>query len=135
MGVFGQIVTTSFLLCSNTTPTFSYTPPSIYIPSYEVSDTWDCLTIISNFPDTIPTHPFDILPHLTSDPLNLASLLCPWPYSSHCFTDFYPYHTNGDPTELWLKAQGHQTHAHTLEHSTFCYEYVCPTHYPYGGNK
>jgi len=52
------------MLRSNPTPTFSHTSPSIYIPSYEVPDTWDCLTIISKFPNTVPTHPFDILPCL-----------------------------------------------------------------------
>jgi len=58
-----------WVLHSDPTPTFSHTSPSIHTPSYEVPDTWDCITIISNFPDTIPTHPFLIF--------SLASLLNP----------------------------------------------------------
>jgi len=123
------------LLCSNPTPTFSHTTPSAYTPSYETPDTWDCLTVISEFSDTIPAHPFDILPHLAPELVDLSSLLCSWPYSSHCFTEFCPYRTDGDPTKLWLTARPYQTHTHTLEHSTFCYKRICPTHYPYGGNK
>ena len=119
------------VLYSDTTPTFSYTPPSIYIPFYKVPEAWDCLTVISDFPDTVPAHPLDILPHLAPEPFDLQSLLCPWPYSTHQFTKFCPYHTNGDPTELQLTACPHQTHVHTLEHSTFCYRCICPTHYPY----
>jgi len=95
----------------------------------------DCITVISDFSDTIPAHPLDILPHLASEPSDLASLLYSWPYFSHRFTKFHPYHTDGDPTELQLMARPHQTHVHTLEHFTFCYKRICPTHYPYGGNK
>jgi len=123
------------VLRSDPTPTFSHTTPSTYTPLYKIPDTWDCITIISNFPDTIPAHPFDILPRLAPEPFNLASLLCPWPYSSHRFTEFHPYRTDGDPTELRLAPCPHETHVHTLEHSTFCYKRICPTHYPYGGNK
>ena len=123
------------MLHSNPTPTFSHTSPSIYTPSYETSDTWDCITIVSDFSDTISAHPFDILPCLTSEPFDLAFLLHPWPYSTHRFTEFHPYRTDRDPTELQLTAHLHQTHAHTLEHSTFFCEHVCPTYYPYGGNK
>jgi len=123
------------VLRSDPTPTFSHTTPSTYTPLYKIPDTWDCITIISNFPDTIPAHPFDILPRLAPEPFNLASLLCPWPYSSHLFTKFHPYQTDGDPTELWLAPRPYGTHIHTLEHSTFCYKHICPTHYPYGGNK
>jgi hypothetical protein len=64
------------VLCSEPTPTFFHTSPSVYTPSYDTPDTWDCITIVSDFPDTIPTHPFDILPHLTPEPFELASLLC-----------------------------------------------------------
>jgi hypothetical protein len=123
------------LLCSDPTSTFSHTSPSIYTPSYETPDTWDCITVVSDFPDTVPTHPFDILPCLSPEPFSLGSLLCPWPYSSHRFTEFCPYRADGDPTELQLVPRPHETHAYTLEHSTFCYEHVCPTHYPYGGNR
>ena len=123
------------MLCSEPTPTFSHTSPSIYIPFYETPDSWDCITIVSNFLDIVPTHPFDILPCLAPEPFNLASLLRPQPYSSHCFAEFCPYRTDRDPTELWLIARPYQTHVHTLKHSTFCYEHVCSTHYPYGGNK
>jgi hypothetical protein len=123
------------MLCSEPTPTFSHMSPSIYTPSYETPNIWDCITVISDFPNTVPTHPFNILPCLAPEPFNLASLLHPWPYFSHHFTEFCPYCTDRDPTELWLTAWPHQTHVHTLEHSTFCYKHICPTHYPYGGNK
>jgi hypothetical protein len=92
------------LLCSDPTPTFSHTSLSAYTPPYETPDTWDCITVVSNFPDTVPAHPFDILPRLAPKPLTLSSLLCPWLYSSHCFTEFHPYCTDGDPIELWLMA-------------------------------
>jgi len=59
------------VLHSDPTPTFSHTSPSIYTPSYEVPDTWDCLTVISGFPDTISAHPLDILPHLAPKPFSL----------------------------------------------------------------
>ena len=120
------------MLRSNPAPN---TSPSDYTPSYETPDTWDCITVISNFPETIPAHPFDILPCIALEPFCLTSLLCPWPYSSHHFTKFHPYQTDRDSIELQLMPQPHETHVHTLEHSTFCYEQVCPTHYPYGGNK
>jgi len=122
------------VLRSEPTPTFSHTAPSTYTPSYETPDTWDCITIISDFPDTIPAHPLDILPHIAPEPITLHSLLHSWPYTSHSFTEFHPLHTDGDPMELQLMARIHETHAHTLEHSTFCREHVCPTHYPYRGN-
>ena len=123
------------VLCSDPTPTFSHTTPSTYTPSYKTPDTWDCITVVSDFPGTVPAHPLNILLCLSPELSSLSSLLCPWPYSSHRFTDFRPYRTNRDPTELWLTPRPYETHAHTLEHSTFCYERVCPTHYPYGGNK
>ena len=91
--------------------------------------------MVSDFPDTVPAHPFDILPRLAPEPFDLGSLLRSWPYSSHRFTEFRPFRTDGDPTEFRLTARPHQTHEHTLVHSTFCYERVYPTHYPYGGNK
>jgi hypothetical protein len=112
------------VLFSEPTPTFSHTSLSIYTPSYKTPNTWDCITIISDFPDTIPAHPFDILPRLAPKPFELASLLHSWPYSSHHFIEFHPYCTNRDPTELQLTACPHQTHVHTLEHSTFCFEHI-----------
>jgi len=65
------------MLCSNPTPTFSLTSLSIYPPSYETPNTWDCITVVSNFPDTVPAHPFDILLHLAPEPVDLGSLLRP----------------------------------------------------------
>jgi hypothetical protein len=55
------------LLCSDPTPTFSHTAPSVYTPSYETSDTWDCITVVSDFPNIVPAHPLDILPHVCYD--------------------------------------------------------------------
>ena len=123
------------VLHSDPTPTFSHTAPSAYTPFYEVPNSWDCITVISKFPDTVPTYPLDILPRLAPEPVDLGSLLRSWPYFSHRFTEFHPYYTDRDLTELRLIAQTHQTYRHTLEHSSFCYECVCPTHYPYGGNR
>jgi hypothetical protein len=123
------------LLCSDPTPTFSHSAPSDYTPTYETPDTWDCITVVSDFPDVIPAHPLDILPHVAPEPVTLRSLMCRWPYTTHRFTDFRPRRTDGDPTELWLAPRGHFTHAHMLENLTFCWEHVCPTHFPYGGNK
>jgi hypothetical protein len=125
----------SYMLCSDPTPTFSATALSTYTPSYEAPDTWNCITVVSEFPDTIPTHPLDILPHIAPEPVTPHSLMCSWPYTTHRFTEFRPRHTDGDPSELRLAPQGHFTHTHTLEHSTFCQEHVCLTHFPYGGNK
>jgi hypothetical protein len=122
------------MLRSDPTPTFSYTALFTYTPTYKTPNIWDCITVVSDFPETIPTHPLDILPRVTPKHITLRSLLRPWPYTSHHFTMFHPLHTDGDPTELRLTARIHETHAHTLEHSTFCREHVCPTHYPYGGN-
>ena len=79
------------VLRSEPTPTFSHTSLSTYTPSYKTPDTCDCITVVSNFPNTIPTHPFDILPCLAPEPVHLSFLLHPWPYSSHCFTEFHPY--------------------------------------------
>jgi hypothetical protein len=65
------------MLHSDSTPTFSHTTPSTYTPSYEAPDTWDCLTVIFEFSETVPAHPFDILPCLTPEPVDLGSLLLP----------------------------------------------------------
>jgi hypothetical protein len=92
------------VLCSDPTPTFSHTALSTYTPSYETPNTWDCITVVSEFPDTVSAHPLDILPRLAPEPVDLGSLLCSWPYSSHRFTKFHPYHTDRDSTELQLAA-------------------------------
>ena len=123
------------VLRSDPTPTFSHTAPSVYTPTYETPDTWDCIIVVSDFPNVIPTHPLDILPHVAPKPITLRSLMCSWPYTTHHFTEFCPRHTDRDFTELWLAPWGHFTHTHTLEHLTFCREHVCPTHFPYGGNR
>jgi len=112
------------VLHSDPTPTFSHTAPSVYTPSYKTPDTWDYITIVSDFPDIIPAHPLDILPRVAPEPLTMSSLMHFWPYTSHRFTEFHPQHTNRDPTELWLAPQGHFTHSHTLEHLTFCREHI-----------
>jgi hypothetical protein len=78
------------MLCSDPTPTFSHTAPSTYTPSYETPDTWDCITIVSDFPDIIPAHPLDILPRIAPEPVTLRSLMRTWPYTTHCFTEFCP---------------------------------------------
>jgi hypothetical protein len=108
------------VLHSDPTPTFSDTAPSIYTPTYETPDTWDCITVVSDFPNVVPTHPLNILPHVAPEPITIRSLMHSWPYTTHCFTEFRPRRTDGDSTELWLAPRGHFTHAHTLEHSTFC---------------
>ena len=92
-------------------------------------------TIVSEFPDVVPAHPLDILPCVAPEPFSLESLMRSWPYDSHHFTDFRPYQTDTDMRELHLTARPHMTHTHTLEHETFCLERVCPTHFPYGGNR
>ena len=123
------------MLRSDPTPTFSHSAPSVYTPSYEAPDTWDCITIISDFSDIVPAHPLDILPCVAPKPFTFCSLMRSWPYTTYCFTEFHPQHTDRDPTELWVALRCHFTHTHTLEHSTFCREYVCPTHFPCGGNR
>jgi hypothetical protein len=114
------------MLRSDSAPTFSHSTPSVYTPTYKTPNTWDCITLVLDFPDVVPAHPL---------PLTLRSLMRRWPYTTHRFTEFHPRRTDGDPSELWLAPRGHFTHAHTLEHSTFCQEHVCPTHFPYGGNR
>ena len=124
----------SSLLHSETTPTFSSSSHT-----YSASNTWDTPpsspTIVSEFPNVVPAHPFDILPHLAPEPFSLDSLMWSWPYGTHRFTSFCLYHTDTDDRKLRLTACPHMTHAHTLEHETFCLKQVCPTHYPYGSNK
>jgi len=123
------------VLRSDSTPTFS----SSSSHTYSAPDTWDTSppspTVVSEFPDVVPAHPFDILPHVAPEPLSLGSLMRSWPYTTHCFTEFHPYWTDTDDRKLRLMARPHMSHGHTLEHKTFCLERVCPTHYPYGGNR
>jgi hypothetical protein len=90
------------MLCSDPTPTFSYTTLSVYTPTYKTPDTWDCLTVVSDFPDVVPAYPLDILPHVAPEPMTLHSLMHSWLYTTHCFTEFCPRRTNRDSTELWL---------------------------------
>jgi len=117
-------------------------PPPIFLLLLILTlppDTWDTPlpspTLVSEFPDIIPAHPFKNLPHVAPEPFSLESLMRSWPYSSHHFTDFRPYRTDTNDRKLQLMAHPHMTHVHTLEHETFCFERICPTHYPYGGNK
>jgi hypothetical protein len=123
------------LLHSEPTPTFSSSSSSDPNPLFDPPDTWDCITVVSHFPDVIPAHPLDILPHVKPEPVTLRSLLRSPPYTSHHFTSFRPYRTDTNDTELRLAPRPHLTHSHTLKHHTFCLERVCPTHYPYGGNR
>jgi hypothetical protein len=76
-------------------------------------------TVVSKFPDVVPTHPLDILPHVAPEPFSLESLMCSWPYDSHRFTEFRPYQTDTDDRKLRLTACPHISHGHTLEHETF----------------
>jgi hypothetical protein len=128
-----QYVLGALMLHSNTAPTFS-SSSSDYTPLFDTPNTWDCIIIVSSFPEVVPAHPLDILPHVKPEPLTLRSLLHPPPYTSYRFITFHPFCTNGDDTELQLAPHPHLTHAHTLKHSSFCLECVCPTHCSYGGN-
>jgi hypothetical protein len=70
------------MLHSDPTPTFSHTTLSTYTPSYKIPDTWDCITVVSDFPDTVPAHPFDILPRVAPKPFTVkpfAPLCAPGP--------------------------------------------------------
>ena len=66
------------VLCSDPIPTFSLASSS---HTYSVLKTWDIPppspTVVSKFLDIVPAHPFDILSHLASEPLNLRSLMQP----------------------------------------------------------
>jgi len=113
------------VLHSDPTPTFSSS--SSY--TYSTPKTWDMPppspTIVSEIPDIVPAHPFDILLRLAPKPFNLGSLMRPWPYDTHHFSTFHPYHTDTDDRKLCLTAHLHMTHTHTLEHETFYLERVC----------
>jgi hypothetical protein len=69
------------VLCSESTPTFS---SSTY--TYSTPNTWDTPppspTVVSEFPNVVPTHPLDILPHIAPEPFCLDSLLQSWPYDT-----------------------------------------------------
>jgi hypothetical protein len=118
-------------------PTLTFSPTSSY--TYSTPNTWDMPppspTIVSEFPDVVSAHPFNILPHIAPEPFILASLMQPWPYDIHRFTSFHPHRTDTDNRKLHLTACPHITHTHTLKHETFCLECICPTHYPYGNNQ
>ena len=59
-------------------------------------------------------------------------LLCSYLYTTHQFTKFHPYCTDGNPTVLKPMVRLHITHIHTLKHHSFCKERsVCPAYYPY----
>jgi hypothetical protein len=62
-----------YMLHSDPTPTFSHTTLSTYTSTYETPDTWDCITIVSNFPNIVPAHPLDILPCIAPEPVTLLS--------------------------------------------------------------
>jgi hypothetical protein len=123
------------MLHSDPTPTFS----SSSSLTYSTPDTRDTPppspTIVSKFPDVVPTHPLDILSRVASEPFRLESLMRSWPYDTHQFTKFRPYWTDTDDRKLHPMACPHMSHRHALEHETFCLKRVCPTHYPYGSNK
>jgi hypothetical protein len=110
------------VLHSDPTPTFSSS--SSY--TYSAPETWDTPppspTVVSEFPNVVPAHPLNILPCIAPDPFSLSSLLQPWPYDTHCFVPFRPYHTDSDNRKLRLMACPHVTYAHSLEHETFCLE-------------
>jgi hypothetical protein len=123
------------VLHSDPTPSFSST--SSY--TYSTPETWDTPppspTVVSEFPDIVPAHPLDILPCVAPKPFSLRSLMRPWPYDMHRFVPFHLYCIDTEDRKLHLMAYAHMTHAHSLEHKTFCFECVCPTYYPYGNNR
>ena len=135
--IFVGVTTTQTHLLLRSDPTPTLFSSSSFI--YSAPDTWDTLppspTIVSEFPDVVSAHPLDILPHVAPEPFSLESLMRSWPYSSHHFTEFRPYQVDTDDRKLRLTAHPHMTHTHALKHETFCLEHICPTHYPYGGNK
>jgi hypothetical protein len=63
------------MLRSNPTPTFSSTSSYTYL----APKTWDMPppspTVVSEFPDVVLAHPFDILSRLASKPFSLDSLM------------------------------------------------------------
>ena len=63
------------MLRSELAPTFS--PTSSY--TYFAPDTWDTPppspTVVSEFPDVDPAHPFDLLPRVAPEPLSLEGLM------------------------------------------------------------
>jgi hypothetical protein len=79
------------LLRSDHTPTYF----SSSSHTYSTPDTWDTPppspTVVSEFPNVVPAHPFDILPRVAPEPFSLGSLVRTWPYDSHRFTSFHLY--------------------------------------------
>jgi hypothetical protein len=69
-----EALRTARMLRSESTPTFS---SSSY--TYSAPDTWDTPppspTVVSEFPDLVPTHPLDILPRVAPEPFSLESLM------------------------------------------------------------
>jgi hypothetical protein len=63
------------LLRSDPTPTFSFSSSH----TYSAPDTWDTPlpspTVVSEFPNVVPTHPLDILPCIAPEPFSLESLM------------------------------------------------------------
>jgi hypothetical protein len=63
------------LLRSDPTPTL-FSSSSL---TYSAPDTWDTPppspTVVSEFPDVVPTHPLDILPRVAPEPFSLGSLM------------------------------------------------------------
>ena len=104
------------MLHSDSTLTFSPTSSL----TYSAPETWDTPpsspTVVSEFPNVVPAHPFDILLCLAPKPFSLGSLMQPWPYDTHRFTTFHPHHTDTDDRKLHLMACPHVTYAHTLKH-------------------
>ena len=102
------------MLHSDPTPTFSLSTLSNYTPSYDTLSTWDTPppspTVVSDFPIIVPAHPFNVLPCLAPEPVMLGSLICPYPYTMHCFSMFCPYRTDSNDTELRLMAHPHVTY-------------------------
>jgi hypothetical protein len=66
------------MLCSDPTPTFSLTSSSY---TYSAPKTWNMPppspTLVSKFPNIVPAHPLDNLPHLAPEPVSLSSLMQP----------------------------------------------------------
>jgi hypothetical protein len=59
------------VLCSDTTPTFSSSSSSDHTPLFETPNTWDCITVVSSFPNVVPAHPLDIHPRLKPEPFSI----------------------------------------------------------------
>jgi hypothetical protein len=49
-------------------------------------------------------------------------------YSSHKFVEFRPGQVSSTNPHIRFSLFRHYTHAHSLEHSCFCHDYLCPYH-------